>query len=195
MNILYRFFTMRNTREKILSILMLFALVTNNLLYPINYVTAQNFGDVDFIETGIGEANTDEEDSEDENIENSEIWETVEWSTWGIKGLTWEVSEIGSWELENLMEETVEWTTWDIKGLTWKISEIGSWELENLMEETVELTTWGVEELTWEIVESTGTGKETIIEEIKYNEEPIIWEKTYNDVTVRVEALSQNEQN
>jgi hypothetical protein len=64
---------MRNTREKILSILMLFALVTNNLLYPINYVTAQNFGDVDFIETGIEEANTDEEDSEDENIENSEI--------------------------------------------------------------------------------------------------------------------------
>jgi hypothetical protein len=32
-----------------------------------------------------------------------------------------------------------------------------------------------VEELTWEIVESTGTGEETIIEEIKYNEEPIIW--------------------
>ena len=36
---------MRNTKEKILSILMLLALVTNNLLYPINYVTAEDFSE------------------------------------------------------------------------------------------------------------------------------------------------------
>ena len=36
---------MRNTKEKILSILMLLALMANNLLYPINYVTAEDFSE------------------------------------------------------------------------------------------------------------------------------------------------------
>jgi methionyl-tRNA formyltransferase len=88
-------------------------------------------------------------------------------------------------EDESMEEEELETEnpTWDIvEELTWEVSEIDSWEVEEL--------TWFVEELTWTIVENTGTEEETVIEEIKYNEEPIIWERTYNNVTVRVEALS-----
>jgi hypothetical protein len=38
---------MRNKKEKILSVLMLIALVTNNLLYPINYVVADDSPDAE----------------------------------------------------------------------------------------------------------------------------------------------------
>ena len=124
-------------------------------------VQTENEGETENVENE--EENVEEEDSEVvyEDESTEEELET-ENPTWDIvEEWTWEVSEIGSWEIEEITEETVEWVTWDI-----------------------------VEELTLEIVESTGTGEESVIEEIKYNEDPIIWEKTYNDVIVRVEALS-----
>ena len=52
------------------------------------------------------------------------------------------------------------------------LTRIKSEKIEELTEKIVEWITWDiVEELTWEIVESTETGEETVIEEIKYNED------------------------
>ncbi len=161
---------------------MLFALVTNNLLYPINYVTAQNFGDVDFIETGIEEANMDEEDSEDENIENSEIWETVEWSAWDIKGLTWEVSEIGSWELENLIEETDE----EVEDADEEVEDADE-EAEEVDEE-VEETDEEVEDADEE-VEEVDEEAEEVDEEVEDADEEV--EETKEDTEGKTAAIDE----
>ena len=161
--------------KKILSVLALIVLVWSDFLTSISYALEDVL-----------------EDSVVAQIENEEVTENVENEEENVyEEYSEDVYEDESMEEENEVWKTVGSTTWDIvEEWTWEVSEIGSWEVEELTEETVEWITWDVEELTWEIVESTGTGKETIIEEIKYNEEPIIWEKTYNDVTVRVEALS-----
>ena len=88
--------------------------------------------------------------------------------------------------------------TWDvIEEWSWHTEEIFSWEENKFTWEVLELTgdfveefTWNMEGLTWEMNESTWTWEVEEIEYRKYNSESIIWEKTYNDVTVKVEALS-----
>ena len=168
--------------KKILSVLTLIVLVWSDFLTSISYALDDLLEDSVVVQAENEEAesveneeeNVDEKDSEDayegESIgEENEAWETVESTTWDIvEEWIWEVSEIGSWEVEELTEETVESATLDI----------------------VESVTWDVEEITGMVDENTGTEEETVIEEIKYNEEPIIWEKSYNDVTVKVEALT-----
>ena len=84
MCILCVFWLMRSTKEKILSILMLIAVVTNNLLYPINYVAADDFAEVEIMseESVITEStNTDKisdlsenpDDSFDESLGESDV--------------------------------------------------------------------------------------------------------------------------
>jgi len=156
--------------RKILSVLTLIILVWSDFLTSISYALEDVLEDSVVVQT--------ENEGETENVENEE--ENVEE----------ENSEV-VYEDESIEEFEPENSTWNIvEEWTWEVSEIGSWEVEELTEETVEWITWDVEKLTWEIVESIGTWEETVIEEIKYNEDPIIWEKTYNDVTVKVEALS-----
>ena len=174
--------------KKILSVLALIVLVWSDFLTSISYALEDGLEDSVVVQTESEEemenveneeGNVDEEDSEDayedESIEEEELetenltLDIVESTTWGIvEEWTWEVSEIGSWEVEELTEETVEWVTWDI----------------------AEELTWDVEELTGTVDENTETGEDIVFEDITYNEAPIIWEKTYNDVTVRVEALT-----
>ena len=156
--------------KKILSVLTLIVLVWSDFLTSISYALDDMLEDSVVVQT--------ENEGETENVENEE--ENVE-----------EDSEV-VYEDESIEEFEPENSTWNIvEEWTWEVSEIWSWEIEELTEETVEWATGDIiKELTWEIIESTGTGEETVIEEIKYNEEPIIWEKTYNDVIVRVEALS-----
>ena len=150
--------------KKILSVLALVVLVWSDFLTSISYALDDMLDDSVVVQIEKEEAESVE--NEDENMEEEKL--ETENSAWNIiEEWTWEVSEIGSWEVEELTEETVEWITWD-----------------------VEWVTWDVEELTWEVVESTEIWEEIVIEDMTYNEQPIIWEKSYNDVTVKVEALS-----
>ena len=183
--------------RKVLGSISLLVLLLNTLLTPLTYaweyeeileissdntaeevIVEENGEEESSSEFSVEEENTDEENEEEtaegeeegtEEEEEGEEWEEIENSTWdNVEDWTWEISEIGSWEIEGLTGKTVEWETWDI----------------------VEVITWTTEELTWDVGESSGTWEETIVEEIKYNEEPIIWEETYDNVTVKVEALS-----
>ena len=182
--------------RKVLGSITLLVLVFNTLLTPLTYAeeyeeiietSSENTAEEVVEETGeeesssefsVEEENTAEEKDEENEEETAEEtaeeedgeeWEEIENSTWdNVEDWTWEISEIGSWEIEGLTGKTVEWETWDI----------------------VEVITWTTEELTWAVEESIWTWEETIVEEIKYNEEPIIWEETYDNVTVKVEALS-----
>ena len=170
--------TMKKLR-RFLSVLTLTVLVWSDFLTSFSYALDDMLEDVVVVQT--------ENEEEAENVENVENVEE------NIDEEDGEDAYEDEYEDESIEEEELETenSAWDIvEEWTWEVSEIGSWEVEELTEETVEWITWDVEELTWEIVESIGTWEDAVIEEIKYNEDPIIWEKTYNDVTVKVEALS-----
>ena len=171
--------------RKVLGSISLLVLLLNTLLAPLTYAWEYE----EILEISGGNASEEvnvEEDGDNEmapefsveekNWEEESDWENIENSTWNVvEEWSWEVSEIGSWEIEDLTGESVVWDTWTIvENLTWLTGEL----------------TWFAWELTWEISKGTWTGEESVIEEINYNKEPILWEKTYNDVTVRVEALT-----
>ena len=179
--------------RKVLGSISLLVLLLNTLLTPLTYaweyeeimeissenaseeVNVEEDGDNEMAPEFSVEEKNWEEESDWENIENS-TWDIVEEWTWNIvDAWTWEVSEIVSWEEQELTGEIVEWVTWTIvEELTWLAEEL----------------TWFVWELTWEISEGTWTWEEIVVEEINFNKAPILWEKTYNDVTVKVEALT-----
>ncbi len=178
--------------RKVLGTISLLVLLLNILLTPLTYaweyeeileISSDNTAEEVVEETGEEESSS-EFSVEEENWEEESGWEDIENLTWDIfeewtwnivEEWTWEVSEIGSWEEQELTGEIVEWGTWTIvEELTWFADEL----------------TWFSVELTWEMVGSFGTGEETDVEEINYNKEPILWEKTYDNVIVRVEALT-----
>jgi hypothetical protein len=134
--------------------------------FPVN----ENFDDVE------GKI-TDDEDIE---IGESEDDETITWDV--VEELTWEVITEWIWEMVDEVTWGVvsEWSLGDLE-MTWKIAEIITWIAQ-------EQWLWFSEEITWwVVVHETWTWEN---EKIEYNKESIIWEKTYNDVTVKVEALS-----
>ncbi len=187
--------------RKVLWSLSLLVLLLNTLLTPITYaweyeeiveiigdngtedVVEENEEEESSSEFSVEEEISDEE-NEEENIEEEEEWteetEDDEITTWDVaEEWTWDTEEIETkeltWENEELTGEVVEAEIW-----TWTIAVEWTWYAEG--------TTWDTEELTWWVVEDEiGTWA---IEEIVYNKESIIWERTYNDVTVKVEALS-----
>ena len=176
--------------RKVLWSLSLLVLLLNTLLTPITYAweyeeiletssdtvteeVVEENGEEDMAPEFSVEEENDEEDIEsdiEEDEETTEESEDVEEWTWDIiEEWTWENEEIGTGEILEIM-------TWeDVELITWTLIEEG---------------TWTEEELTWSTLGGwTGTWEESV-ENIKYNEEPIIWEKTYDNVTVKVEALS-----
>ena len=186
----FRFYVIGKFMRRIVWSISLLVLLLNTLWTPLTYaeeysaeVVVESNNDIqtdEVVEQKDGDEQSPEfpvnENFDNENEENSVEVERGTTITWdAVEEWTWEVSEIGSWEIEELTGDTVVWDTWAIvEELTWFIDEL----------------TWFSVELTWEMTGSTVTGEETEVEEIKYNEKPILWEKAYNDVTVKVEALT-----
>ena len=194
--------------RKVLGSLSLLVLLLNTLLTPITYAweyeeiivitsdsqknqVEENGEEEDSSEFSVEEKNEedilDEENEEEENDEDAEVD-------------SWTVAEEWIWDIEEIRDdewltwEVVEWETWSVvEEWTWDTIEVGNWETGWLTWETINSETWSlVEENTWAVSESTwwSTSEEWTWEVIKYNETPITWERTYDDVTVRVEALS-----
>lgn len=157
---------------------MLLALVTNNLLYPINYVTAENSGDVEIIGTSIENKNLDVEldipVSDDildlKNPENvlEENWNNVTLS-WDNEELTWNDS-ILSWDNEEpTRDDTV--LNWNESSLT-PSAEDFTWNIEESI--------WGDE--SWKSLDELERIRETL------NDTEISGQETYKKVTVNVQA-------
>ena len=186
------FFIMRNTKEKILSILMLLALMANNLLYPINYVAAQDSGDVEIIETSIEGENLDVEldvpVSDDilelENPDNvlEENWNDVILS-WDNEELTWNDS-ILSWNNEELTwnDSVLSWDNWEPT----RDDTVLNWN-ESSLTPSAEDFTWNIEESiwgdeTWKSLDELERIRETL------NDTEISGQETYKKITVNVKS-------
>ena len=157
--------------RKVLGSLSLLVLLLNALLTPITY--AWEYEEIIVITSDSQknqvEENGEEEDSSEFSVEEKN-WdeENTGWIVDDWNGLTWDIVELGTGEIEDATwENEVIFTWFDVEDITWTSFDVLSW--------VSKVPSW-----SWDISE----------EIIEYNSESIIWERTYDNVTVRVEALS-----